>query len=231
MAQLWINRPGADRRDEVLGAVRRSLGVRGDEAGRRGQVRTRLERPPPALTPARARQDRPELIALFCEMLQSQGAETVFTNWADIPEAAAERLLAAELPQRLRAGADPLIVNLPWSDSGLEIVRGAAAAADRAAVSRALAGAAETGALFLASGPDNPSTLNFLPELHFIVIAETDILGSYEDAWAKIRAAYGKRCMPRTVNLISGHRADDCERSPRSQRARGPRGELMTDFF
>lgn len=193
-----------DGRRQVLAAVRRSLGVRGDEAGRRGQVRARLERPPAGLTPARARLDRPERIALFRDMLETQGAEVVFVKWEDLPEAVAERLLAAGLPQQARSGADPLIAGLAWPNVGVEIIHGPAEACDRAAISHALAAAAETGTLFLASGPDNPSTLNFLPELHFIAIAEDDILGAYEDAWDRVRSIYGRRSMPRTVNMISG---------------------------
>ena len=57
---------------------------------------------------------------------------------------------------------------------------------------------------FLTSGADNPTTLNFLPETHIVVIREKDILGSYEDAWNALRKLYGARAMPRTVNLISG---------------------------
>jgi L-lactate dehydrogenase complex protein LldG len=194
-----------DGRGEVLGSIRRSLGVRGDEAGRRGAVRARLERPPAGLAPARTRQERPELIELFSAMLEGQGADVVRAGRpADAPEAMAGLLRDAGLPLRVRIGADPFIAGLPWAEAGVEVVLGAAEAEDQASASRALAGAAETGTLFLASGPDNPSTLNFLPESHFVVLAEEDVLGSYEDAWDRVRAAYGKRCMPRTINMISG---------------------------
>ena len=36
---------------------------------------------------------------------------------------------------------------------------------------RAFAAIAESGTLALVSGPDNPTTLNFLPDNHFVVVA------------------------------------------------------------
>ena len=71
-------------------------------------------------------------------------------------------------------------------------------------MSRAVVAAAETGTLFLVSGTDNPTTLNFLPEAHTILIAASEIVGSYEEAWDRLRAIYGQGTLPRTVNLISG---------------------------
>jgi L-lactate dehydrogenase complex protein LldG len=64
--------------------------------------------------------------------------------------------------------------------------------------------AAETGTLLLVSGADNPTTLNFLPEAHTVLIAASDIVGSYEEAFDRLRAIHGEGYLPRTVNLISG---------------------------
>jgi L-lactate dehydrogenase complex protein LldG len=58
--------------------------------------------------------------------------------------------------------------------------------------------------MLIASGADNPVTVNFLPETHVVVVRAEDIVGSYEDAWAMIRRRFGEREMPRTVNMISG---------------------------
>jgi len=70
--------------------------------------------------------------------------------------------------------------------------------------SDALVAAAETGTLVLVSGADNPTTLSFLPETHFILIRASDVVGSYEEAFDRLRAIYGEGSLPRTVNLISG---------------------------
>ena len=47
--------------------------------------------------------------------------------------------------------------------------------------------------MLLASGPDNPVTLAFLPATHVVILAETDIAASYEDAFAAVRARLGAR--------------------------------------
>ncbi|MEZ0282782.1 lactate utilization protein C, partial [Methyloceanibacter sp.] len=93
---------------------------------------------------------------------------------------------------------------------------------DRASLSRAVAGAAETGTLFLLSGSDNPTSLNFLPEAHSVLIAASDIFASYEEAFDRIRLLSGG-VMPRSVNLISGpSRTADIEQTI-VRGAHGPR--------
>ena len=94
-------------------------------------------------------------------------------------------------------------------------------------LSHAIAGAAETGTLFLISGPDNPSTLNFLPETHAVVVLAGDIVGSYEEGWTKLRALSGNGTMPRTVNLVSGpSRTADIEQTI-VMGAHGPRNLIV----
>ena len=54
----------------------------------------------------------------------------------------------------------------------------------------------------LLSGPDSPTTLNFLPEDHGVVLHESRIVAHPGDAWALLRKERGS--MPRTANLICG---------------------------
>jgi L-lactate dehydrogenase complex protein LldG len=73
----------------------------------------------------------------------------------------------------------------------------------------------------LVSGPETPSTLNFLPETHVVVVRASQIVGGYEDAWARLRAAM--KAMPRTVNFITGpSRSGDIEQTLQLG-AHGPR--------
>ncbi len=190
-------------RERILGAVRKALNVRGDEAGRRGRVRARLEQPEAGPIPQRARGSAEEVVERFIGMLETQNAEVKeLSGPAGLPEAVAAELIHRNLPQRVRTGADDMFAGIAW-DGTLERLTGPAQPEDSASLSRALAGAAETGTLFLASGADNPSTLNFLPEVHMIAIRREDIVGSYEKAWSRLRAQYGRRRLPRTVNMIS----------------------------
>ena len=66
----------------------------------------------------------------------------------------------------------------------------------------------------LLSGPDNPTTLNFLPDTHIVVVDADDIAGDYETVWQRIRALYGTGKLPRTVNMITGpSRSADIEQT------------------
>ena len=53
-------------------------------------------------------------------------------------------------------------------------------------LSRAVAAIAETGTLVLASGPDNPASLNYLPEVH-IVVVEAINTQSQHGSWLRER--------------------------------------------
>ena len=88
-------------------------------------------------------------------------------------------------------------------------------------------GFAETGTLMMTSGPDHPSTLNFLPETHIVVLPAERIGGAYEEGWAHLRAEGGPDAdasfMPRTVNLVTGpSRTADIEQTI-ALGAHGPR--------
>jgi L-lactate dehydrogenase complex protein LldG len=192
-------------RAKMMAAVRSALMVRGDEPGRRGAVRARLERTPSGLIPARAQGADAERIAAFQTMLEGQGTTVrQVPSLAELPAALAAYLAEQNLPARLRHGADAVLCGLPWDSVMIEHAAGPADPADLVSLSRAIGGAAETGTLFLTSGPDNPSTLNFLPDTHCVAIMADTICGSFEAVWGHLRENYGPGRLPRTVNLVSG---------------------------
>jgi L-lactate dehydrogenase complex protein LldG len=204
------------RREQVLASIRRSLGVTGDEPSRQVAVAERIERHLRNLVPRRGEGNHAQRLRLFAEMASAVSAtiEEV-PGFAEIPGAVQNYLRSHNLPHRLRHGADPLFDSLPWSQgaSALERREGRADMADETSLSRAFAGVAETGTLILTSGPDNPTTLNFLPENHIVLLFAGDIVGSYEDVWDRLRLINGSD-LPRTVNMITGpSRTGDIEQT------------------
>ena len=163
-------------RAKILERIRAALGAERLDRARRSAVARRLERHPSGTVPSRAKRSGDERVALFADMLVKQGADV--RRVATPKEAAgaiASYLGTCNLPGRLRMGADPVLAALPWREAwDIERSFGAADPRDRASLSRAAAGAAETGTLFLLSGPDNPTTLNFLPECHTVLIGASD---------------------------------------------------------
>jgi L-lactate dehydrogenase complex protein LldG len=196
-----------NNREAVLGKVRTALGVRAADGGRRAAVAGRMANPPRHPIPERAAgKSREHLKALFRGFLESQSAAVVeVAARGDIPGALARYLRQANLPARVRAGSDPYLAQLPWSNEpALQVLSGRAAPTDEVGLSHAVAGIAETGTMLIASGADNPVTLNFLPETHIVVVEQADLVGPYEDAWAKLRTRFGTATLPRTINMISG---------------------------
>lgn len=200
-------------REEILGGIRRSLGVTGRERPRTEAVTERLDRAPRGVTVERGRLPTRERIDLF-ERMAGAAAATVarVASPEAVPQAVAAYLRDHNLPPAIRRGADPRLDGLPWEATMLEISRGASEGNDLAAVSHAFAGVAETGTLVLVSGEDNPTTLNFLPDDHIVVLDSADVVADYERVWTLLRGRYGKGEMPRTVNLITGpSRSGDIE--------------------
>jgi L-lactate dehydrogenase complex protein LldG len=227
--------PSDQARALVLSRIRAGLGVAGRDRTREAAVEERLRAHPRNTIPERARAGHEALLELMATMLAAQGAEvTRAATPEDAVRAIAEDLRKHDLPSRLRVGADAQLAALPWETMPeVERVFGPAESEDRASLSRAVVAAAETGTLVLVSGADNPTTLAFLPETHFILVRAGDVVGSYEEAFDRLRAIYGERHgevhgrpsrlaplapqddgrasnhagsydWPRTVNLISG---------------------------
>ena len=192
-------------RDAVLGRIRRSLHVDGGDPGRRAIVIARLDGAPRSVIPARGQLPRDERIALFARMAEKVSATVGHVAEPDdLPMAIAQFLRDHNLPATIRMGDDRRIAGLPWERTQVEIRRGPSDGSDPVGLSHAAAGVAETGTLVLLSGGDNPTTLNFLPETHIVVVRGDDIAGDLESVWDTIREDYGKGRMPRTVNLVTG---------------------------
>ena len=218
-------RPAGDRRvsaagdgsarDTVLGTVRRSLGVTGREAPRRDAVEARIALARPGVVPARGQLPDAERVALFCDKAEAAAAtvERVATA-ADVPDAVARFLRDANLPATIRMGSDPALRSLPWHVTALDTAVGPSDGSDINGLSWAYGAVAESGTLVLLSGQDNPTTLNFLPDNHVVVVAARDVAGDYEAVLARVRERYGKGLMPRTLNFVTGpSRSADIEQT------------------
>lgn len=203
-------------RETIFATIRRSLGVRGDEAPRRLAVAARLAGHPAGIVPARGQLAPAARLDLFATMVE--GAAATVERVAvpdDIPAAVAAYLRRHNLAPAIRHGTDARLAALPWDrERTLEIRHGASDGTDAAAVSHAFGAVAETGTVVLVSGSDNPTTLNFLPEAHIIVVDAADIAGDYETVLARLRERCGAGRLPRTVNLITGpSRSADIEQT------------------
>lgn len=203
-------------RDAILGKIRSAATSRGgaSDDARRETVAARLASAPKGVIPARGQLPDAERVAMFCTMAEKFAATVSRVASADdVPEAVAGYLRARNLPASLRMGGDPRLTALPWERvPAVQLRSGPSDGNDEAGLSHAFAGIAETGTLLLHSGPDNPTTINFLPEHHIVVVDAADVAGDLETALERVRDIFGKGEMPRTVNLVTGpSRSGDIE--------------------
>jgi L-lactate dehydrogenase complex protein LldG len=216
-------------RDAVLGKIRRALKPTSSDAERRRAVAARLAAHRANLVPARGRLEAAARVDLFCAMAEKVAAGVRrLARAEDVPGAVAGYLREHNLPAEIRMGADRALEALPWERApSLTRRQGASDGSDAVSLSRAFAGVAESGTLVLLSGPDNPTTLNFLPDTHIVVVEAADIAGDYEAVWRRLRELCGDGSMPRTVNLVTGpSRSADIEQTL-ILGAHGPRALLI----
>ena len=193
-------------RTAILAEIRRALkrGPLGRE--REAELRTRIAAHRRNLMPARATVlDHSAQIDLFVAMAEEVQATVVrLASPEDVPEAVTRYLAGENLAPELVMAPDRHLDQIPWATRPLlQIRRGPAGPADIVGLTLCVAAIAETGTLMLVSGKDTPTTLNFLPETHIVVVHADQVVATYEDGWDRVREA-GRGGLPRTVNFITG---------------------------
>ena len=193
-------------RDAILGKIRQTLSNQTNNEHRLEAVNARLSKHPKGIIPARAQLQPKAQIKMFCEQAEAvQTSIKRIKSYAGVPKAIADYLRAHNLPAEFRMGSDKRLIDLPWEKArSLEIKTGPSDGEDLIGLSHAYGGIAESGTLLMLSGKDNPTTVNFLPETHIVVVKASEIEGDYETLWGRVRNKFGRGKMPRTVNWITG---------------------------
>ncbi len=101
-------------RDDILGNIRRSLGVKGSEATRKHVVEERLQATPKGVIPARGQVSGPERLAVFRQQAELALATVAEVESGEVPLAVAEYLRNHNLPAAVRMGDDPRLRAMPW---------------------------------------------------------------------------------------------------------------------
>ena len=203
---------------KVLGNIRASLNRSGPLPARVTKgLNARLKRPTANIVPTVTG----DPVACFVEKLKAVNAKVTQVSSVDVvSRTVSKHVKEHSLPHELVVAPDPALDGIRWSNRFM-IERRAAIGGDRVSVTSAFAGIAETGTLMLLSSAQSPTTLNFLPEDHLIVLRAGRIVTHLEDAWQALRKQRGK--MPRTVNLITGpSKTADVEQTIQ-EGAHGPR--------
>lgn len=193
-------------RERVLASIRGSLNRGRVDANTEAELRAHIAAHRRNPVPARAAAlDHPAQVDLFVTMAEEvQATVARVDSLAAVPEAVARFLSAENLAAELVMASDPRLDAIPWEDRPLlRIRRGRAAAEDKVSLTTCQAAVAETGSLMLISGPQTPTTLNFLPDTHIVLVHAGEVVATYEDAWDRLRGNRSET-LPRTVNFITG---------------------------
>lgn len=192
-------------RDDILGTLRRSHRRGTLDRDTEATIEARMGRHPRGPQLQRVALEPSALVDLFVSKATNAAATVERVAGLDaIPAAVAAYLARENLPAQLAVAPDPQLEDVPWQNRPLLVLRrGIARETDTTSVTAAFAGIAETGTLMLTSGPQSPTTLNFLPETHIVVLRRGQVVGALEDAWDRLRGRQG-HAMPRTVNFVTG---------------------------
>lgn len=183
------------RRDDMLARIRQSLGggrrVEEDMAHLEQRLKQPATGPRPRLEDDRLRRfiARAEANLMTVEHIASLQMLVPAVR-ALMPDTAVPDISVA-----------PALEHLGWP-ADWHVNFGAGRRKEPLSVTMAVAGIAETGSVVLRSDSASPTTLNFLPDIHVVVLRTSDIVAYLEDAWDLLRAS-GKD-WPRTVNVVSG---------------------------
>ncbi len=198
----------SDARSDILAKIRTTRSAPDAVKNELGAMQDRIKDHPTNLIPARGQLSSGRRIDQFITEAERVHATVKRVSRTDEIAGEISRYLAENnLPSRIKQA--PSLEYIDWSNTLLDVSQGGGSPDDEVCVTSAYGGVAETGTLVTYSSPENPTTLNFLPPVHIVVLKAKDIDGSYEDVWARMRDTLGTKdqsdnFIPRTVNFITG---------------------------
>jgi len=181
-------------REMILNKIARTRGARG-----------KTEKPVP-LRPALAAQEGGAGLDQFVRLAKSLGCGFSFIERIEeAPRVVAALLSGQSLSHDIWLSDDETLAQLQWQEAGLALHadRSRDALDGVVAVTGAVAGLAETGAVVVASSMRHPFALGLLPDVHVVVLSADRVVAGMEDVWPLIRQAGGNR-LPRAVSLVGG---------------------------
>ncbi|MFN4311564.1 MAG: lactate utilization protein C [Ferrovibrio sp.] len=218
-------------RERIFATLRAGLKDLADDPARPHAVAERIKSHPRNLLPQRAQKPHAEQVALFTAKVEALTVTVDrIASAAEAPEKISDYLARHNLPSRLRVAPDPLLQTLPWDQRPmLQVEYGGGRSQDLVSVTPAFAAIAETGTLMLHSSSTTPTTLHFVPDHHIVVLKSSQVTGTMEEAFQRLRDKLGAgdktaaENWPRTVNFVTGpSRTADIEGVP-VLGAHGPR--------
>lgn len=192
-------------RERILGRLKSGTNAEARSEADIAILKARLKRPQRGVIPEFTKVKGTDVADMFLANAEAHGNTLVRVQSADAALGEVREFLRQNnLPARVVLSPSGKLDDMKFDDAAdLEVRRGAAVKEDVTSVTPVLCAVAETGTMVTFSSEEAPSTLNFVPENHIVVIRESELVGGYEDSWDIVRE-HGDGLMPRTVNWLSG---------------------------
>ena len=199
-------------RATILAAIGSQLAaVPGSVETRRQYVRSDIHAlrnwPKPATTWALLDKFRERVLGLSCTIEE-------LNDVAAIPKEVARYLAEYELPLSVNGWAEFEV--LDWKSAGITFRSSPVTGESKVGLTHAFCAMSETGALMQLSGPATQAAASLLPETHIAVVRADRLVGTMEEAWAKLKSETIRQTnrIPRAVNFIAGpSRTGDIEQT------------------
>jgi L-lactate dehydrogenase complex protein LldG len=193
---LWRARSAmTDGRQTVLDSIARALRREGPDEATRNALERRLSDPKRNLIPARGQLAPEARVALFVEMAREAAATLVrLPSTTAVPAAVADYLrhenLPPQIPHRADAGAaKPALARVADARSEQRSFGGPRSCLAHPRFRRHRRDRHVDADL----RPSSPTTLNFLPDAHIVVLRAEQIVGALENAWTLLRKQHRRR--------------------------------------
>jgi len=184
----------SNARDDIIARVRTALGRDKLPVDTRRKLDRRLSKPPDHPKPV---VEGDPAVAFESALTAVQGGFCSCRS-SDVMDTIAACLDHRGLDRTLIAA--PALEGLAWP-ADWAVTFGASKGDDRVSVTPCFAAVAETGSVVLLSSPDSPTSLNFLPDFHIVLVNDHQLVRHVEDVWTRLRKA---GVSPRVVNFITG---------------------------
>ncbi len=205
-------------RAEIFSDIKQNLKIDWSDSSlqkkRRNFVLNRIQLDHKHLIPGRSIAEPAELVRRFVNRAVTAGTEIIqCSSLQEVPKEIIDWLAKNNISQ-LKCSNSKIIKDLVWPiTSNINLKTGAACVSDKASLTSAVFGIAETGTLMIISSEETPTLQAFLPDFHLVILKRSQIVGPYEEAWKKIKQDF-PTTLPRNVNLITGpSRSADIEQT------------------
>ena len=193
-----------DSRSRIMGRLKTALDKIHNPTVRVSGADQRIRAPQPPLLPKRGQSEGIARIEMFIDEAERVHTQVMRLDaMKDVP-AALQSICNDVGAAAIKAAPHPTLQGLDWS--GQNVAFGIGHGDDAVGLSFAYGGVAETGTLVMRARAISPTTLNFLPDTHVVVILASSIEANYEAVWDRLRAdaTVGEPVLGRTINWITG---------------------------